>query len=183
MYGLFIAAGIIVILVIIAVCWGISASNRFKVLLVKIKEADSGIDVALTKRYDTLTKTIDVVKAYAKHETELFTKVIELRAGMTTAEKSAANQSMDDIAKKINVVAEAYPELRSSENYKQLQETIADAEDHLQAARRVYNMNVSSFNQAIAVFPGSIIANSAHHTAKEFFEAGEVKRSDVKIDL
>ena len=172
-----------VALIIAVAVWIISASNRFKVLLVKIKEADSGIDVALTKRYDTLTKLMDVVKAYAKHEAELFAEVIKLRSGMGIAEKEEAHQRMVAATDKINIVAESYPELRSSENYKQLQNAIADAENHLQAARRVYNMNVSSFNQAIAVFPNSIIANKARYTEKGFFEADKVKREDVKINL
>ena len=174
---------IIIVLAVFVISWAISTSNRFKVLLVKINEAGSGIDVALTKRYDTLTKLIDVVKAYAKHETDLFEKVIRLRSGMSLTEKAEAHQRMKEAADRINIVAENYPELRSSENYKQLQDAIIDAEDHLQAARRVYNMNVSSFNQAIVLFPGSIVANAANHTAKEFFEAEEIKRSDVKIDL
>lgn len=174
---------IAVIIVITIIIWAISTSNRFKVLLVKITEADSGIDVALTKRYDTLTKLMDVVKAYAGHETELFEKVIKLRSGMSIAEKNEANHLMDEASQRINVLAENYPELRSNENYIQLQNAIVEAEDHLQAARRVYNMNVSTFNQAIVVFPASIIANNAHHTPKEFFEAEEIKRADVKINL
>lgn len=178
---IFIIALIIILLAIII--WAIATSNRFKVLLVKITEADSGIDVALTKRYDTLVKLMDVVKAYAEHETELFGKLVELRSGMSMAEKKEANQLMDEAAKRISILAENYPELRSTENYKQLQEGIMDAEDHLQASRRVYNMNVSSFNQAIVVFPASIIANRARHTPKEFFEAEEVKKKDVKIAL
>lgn len=176
-------SGIIVALLAVvgAVVWVISTSNRFKILLVKINEADSGIDVALTKRYDTLTKLVDVVKAYTKHETDLFERVIQLRSHMSIAEKSEANQAMDEVIGRINVVAENYPELRSSENYRQLQSAIVDAEDHLQAARRVYNMNVSSFNQAITVFPASLLAGS--HSPQEFFEADEIKRSDVAMDL
>lgn len=172
---------IVLILVVAIVSWAIATSNRFKVLQIKITEADSGIDVALTKRYDTLTKLIDVVKSYAKHETDLFERVIKLRSGMTLTEKSEVNQQMDETMGKINVLAENYPELRSSENYKQLQEAIMDAEDHLQASRRVYNMNVSSFNQAIAVFPSSILAGK--YSPKEFFEIEEQKRADVKMNL
>ena len=181
----------IAVIVLAALIWAISTSNRFKVLLVKIKEADSGIDVALTKRYDTLSKLIDVVKSYAKHETEVFERVIKLRSGiqphtsmqptMSLAEKSEANQVMDEAVKQIHVLAENYPELRSSENYKQLQTAILDAEDHLQAARRVYNMNVSSFNQAIIVFPASILAKK--YSPKDFFEAEETQKADVKINL
>ncbi len=172
-----------VLIVLIVVLWAITVSNRFKVLLVKISEADSGIDVALSKRYDTLTKLMDVVKAYTRHETTLLTQVVSLRSGMSMAQKSEANRAMDEAANHINLLAEGYPELRSSENYKQLQAAILDAEDHLQAARRVYNMNVSAFNQAIAVFPGSVVAGVTRHMPKEFFEADTAKRSDVTIQL
>lgn len=173
------AAAVAVIVAVIG--WVINTINRFQVLLVKIREADSGIDVALAKRYDTLTKLIDVVKAYAKHETEAFGQVIRLRSGMDIAEKAATSRQMDEAAEKIRIIAESYPALRSSENYKQLQEAIMDAEDHLQAARRVYNMNVSSFNQAIVQFPASVIANRAHHTPILFFEAEAIKRVDIEI--
>jgi LemA protein len=176
-----VAIAVFVLCVLCTAVWAISVSNRFKVLLVKIGEADSGIDVALTKRYDTLTKLINVVNAYAKHESVLFEKVVMLRANMGVEEKTEASRIMDNAAKKLHVVAENYPELRSSENYKQLQDAIVDAEDHLQAARRVYNMNVSSFNQAIAVFPASIIANRASHTPRVFFAADEAKRADVDM--
>jgi LemA protein len=176
---------IIIPLLIVAVIagWAIRTSNRFKVLLVKINESDSGIDVALTKRYDTLTKLVDVVKAYTKHESAVLAEVINLRRGMGAAEKTEASRKMDVMTERIWAVAEAYPELRSNENYKQLQAAIVDAEDHLQAARRVFNMNVSSFNQGIALFPASIIANAAHYTGREFFAADEIKRADVKIEL
>lgn len=170
-------------IVVVIILWAITTSNRFKVLLVKIGEGDSGIDVALTKRYDVLTKMVEVVKSYATHERELFTQIVKLRKGMTPAEKAEANQRMDEIMKQINVVGENYPALRSSENYLKLKEGIMDAENHLQAARRVYNMNVSMFNRAIVVFPSSIIANMQHHTPKEFFEAEAAKRADVKMDL
>ncbi|MDR0292640.1 MAG: LemA family protein [Oscillospiraceae bacterium] len=172
-----------VVLLLIIISWVIRTLNRFKVLLVKIREADSGIDVALTKRYDTLTKQLDVVKAYAKHESELFEKVIKLRAGMSISEKNAANREMDTLSGRIKVVAENYPALRSSENFKALQAAIADAEDHLQAARRVYNMNVSAFNQAIVLFPASMIAGGGGYRAMEFFIAEESKRADVKMSF
>ena len=84
---------------------------------------------------------------------------------------------------KINVVVENYPELKSSENYKMLQQSIVEVEEHLQAARRMYNSNVSIFNQMIVTFPTSIISNSKGMTKKEFFEAEETKKKDVKINL
>jgi LemA protein len=157
--------------------------NRFERLAVKITESDSGIDVALTKRFDTLTKMLDVTKGYAKHEAETLEKLVKLRRGMSVDEKSAANKQMDELTGRINVIAESYPELRSSDNFKQLQIAVTDVEEHLQAARRIYNMNVSAFNQLLASWPASVVGNMKRHTAKQFFEAEERKKSDVKMEF
>lgn len=172
---------VIAAVVLIIIVWAISTSNTFKRLLVKIDESDSGIDVALTKRYDTLTKLLDVCKQYTKHETELLSGLVKLRKGMDINEKTEANQKMDELQAQLTVIAEAYPQLQSSENFKQLQDSIVDAEDHLQAARRIYNMNVSSYNQSIALFPSSIIAGVQNLLKKEFFAAEEHKKSDVEM--
>ena len=126
---------------------------------------------------------IDVVKAYAKHEKETLFEVIKLRDGMSMKEKNDANRAMDENMKKINVLAENYPELKSSENYKTLQQSIADVEEHLQASRRLYNSNVSIYNQLLVSFPTSSIARGKGMTKKDFFEADEAKKEDVKIDL
>lgn len=168
---------------LIVFLWYVSNSNKLNRAIVKIDEASSGIDVALTKRYDVLTKMMDVVKAYAKHEKDTLFKVIKLRKDMSLDEKNEANKAMDEAMQRINVVAENYPELKSSENYKALQLSIADVEEHLQASRRLYNSNVSLFNQMIVTFPTSIIANKKGLTKKEFFEADAIKKEDVKIDL
>ena len=174
---------IIAIIAAIIVLWYISTSNKLNRAVVKIDESLSGIDVALTKRYDVLTKMIDVVKAYAKHEKETLFEVINLRKDMSIQERNDANKAMDENMKKISIVAESYPELKSSENYKTLQQSIADVEEHLQAARRLYNSNVSLFNQLLVTFPTSSIAKNKGMTKKDFFEADETKREDVKIDL
>ena len=173
----------LLVLAIIIVIWIISVSNGLNRSIVKIDEASSGIDVALTKRYDTLTKMIDVVKGYAKHEKETIFEVINLRKNMSTEEKVEANKKMSSNLQKIYALAESYPELKSSENYNTLQKSIADVEEHLQAARRMYNSNVSIYNQKLVTFPTSMIANAKGLTKKDFFEAEETKREDVKIDL
>lgn len=175
--------GIIVLILVIIIVWYISTCNRLKRAIVKIDEADSGIDVALTKRYDVLTKMLDVAKGYAKHEKETLGEVIKLRKGMSIAEKQEANHKMTDTLGKINVLAEAYPELKSSENFKALQLSIADVEEHLQAARRLYNANISSYNQDIVTFPTSIVAGMKGFTKKEFFEAEDAKKEDVKMEF
>ena len=169
--------------VLFAVYWAISTSNNFRRILVKIEEADSGIEVALTKRYDTLTKLLAVCKNYAKYEVEALTSVVRLRQNMPAVEKAAASQQMDEVFRRVNILAEAYPDLKASENYINLQDAIADVEDHLQAARRVYNMNVSAYNQAIAVFPASIIAGLQHRAPQAFFETEDNKKDDVAMNF
>ena len=94
---------------------------------------------------------------------------------MTLDEKNKENAKMSHNLEKINLVVENYPELKSNENYKVLQQSIVDVEEHLQAARRMYNSNVSIFNQMIVTFPTSIIANSKGMVKKEFFEDDKVK--------
>lgn len=172
---------IVLILIAVVVISIIVMSNNLNKALVKIDEADSGIDVALTKRYDVLTKMIETVKGYAKHEKEVLFDVVKIRKGMTIEEKNEANKQMDETLSKINVLAENYPDLKASENFKTLQDSITDVEEHLQAARRLYNANISSYNQMIVTFPISIIAGSKGLTKREFFVAEEHKKQDVEI--
>lgn len=168
-------------LILLFIIWWIYTGNRFRQLFVKIDESESGIDVALTKRFDTLTKMLDVCKMYAKHEGDTFANVINLRKGMSMAERSTANGKMDALAERISVIAEEYPELRSSEQFRELQLGIRDVEDHLQASRRFYNSNISTFNQLLVSFPSSVVGNHLKMTLKEFFETEEHKRQDISI--
>lgn len=174
---------ILAIVAIILICNIVSMSNSLNKAIVKIDEASSGIDVALTKRYDTLTKMIDAVKSYTKYEQATVLKTIEFRKNMTMKEKNQANIDMEENKKNIYALVENYPELKASENYKKLQQSIADSEEHLQAARRLYNANVSSYNQKIVSFPSSIVAKLKGLTKKDFFNIDDTKRNDVKIDL
>lgn len=165
------------------IIWGIIISNQFNRRIVKIDEASSDIDIALTKRYDVLTKMIDSVKGYVKHEEETIFKTVALRKGMTMQEKIEANEKIGENLTKINLIAENYPNLKASENFKVLQQSISDVEEHLQAARRLYNANVSAFNQRLVSFPSSIIAKFKKLTKKDFFVADDIKKQDVKINF
>lgn len=173
---------IIVAVVFLAGCV-ISISNRLNKARVKIDEAGSDIDVSLTKRYDVLTKMVDVVKSYAKYEKETLFQTIQLRKGMSMQEKNEANRIMGENFERIHALAENYPELKASANYNTLQKAIADMEEHLQASRRLYNANVSRYNQLLVTFPTSVIAGMKGMTREEFFSAEETKRQDVKMDL
>ncbi len=169
---------VLVVLVLIAL-WCISTTNGFKKKEIRVQEGLSGVEVALTKRYDMLTKMLDTAKGYMAHETGLFEKVIALRRGMSVAELNDAQQQMDALSGRLFAVAEGYPELRSSEVFVELQRGIRDAEEHLQAARRLYNTSVTAYNTAIAMFPARLLAGGRQ--PKEFFAAEEHKREDVKM--
>lgn len=173
---------VIIIMVLIIIYW-IIIYNKLNQSIIKIDEADSGIDVALNKRYDALTKLLDTVKGYAKHEQETLSNVIELRKNMNLAEKIDANNKMTEEIGKINVLVENYPELKASQNYIMLQKGIIEVEEHLQAARRLYNSNVSSYNQLVVSFPSSIVASANGKVKKDFFKVEEEKKEDVKMDF
>ena len=172
---------ILIILLVLAVLWVISTTNGFKRKEIKIDEALSGIEVALTKRYDTLTKLLDTSKGFMEHESDLFADVISLRSGMSVNEMGKADREMGELTGRIFAVAENYPELRSSEAFMELQRGIRDAEEHLQAARRLYNANVSRYNTAIAVFPASLLAKG--RSPKEFYDADDAKLGDIKMQF
>lgn len=183
--------GIIIVLIVIAVIvglpllWFIGTMNGLKQLEVKVEEAESGIDVALTKRFDVLTKLVATTKGYAKHEAETFENVVKWRQGLpknlSLAEKQEFMGKMDAVQSGINVAVEAYPELKAEKIFSNLQASISDVEEHLQAARRLYNSNVSTINSRIVTFPTSIVAGMVNVTKKEFFEADSLKREDVEI--
>lgn len=175
-----IVIGVVVVLLIL---WYVATYNGIKVAKLKVEEALSGIDVALTKRYDVLVKMVDVVKGYQKHEKELLIEIVNLRRGMNMQERNQANQKMDEIAGQIRILAENYPELKSSNNFIELQKTIVDVEEHLQAARRLYNANVTEYNKRIVIFPSSIVANIMNAGREMFFAADEAKRADVKMNF
>ncbi len=183
-----VVVAVVLILVIALVAWYISTMNWFRRTKVKVDEANSGIDVALTKRYDLLTKALASVKGYAKHESETLSKVIGMRTGnikdLSLDEKSKLNAELNEVQRGINVVVEQYPQLKADTQFSLLQNQTADCEEQLQAARRVYNSNVSTFNQRRVTFPSSFVAKRiGFREDLEFFKADEEKREDVKFEF
>lgn len=174
--------GIVIgVVVVILIIWYVSTMNGLRAAALKVDEADSGIDVALTKRYDVLTKQLAVVKEYTSHESKTLFETIKLRSGMSVNEKSDVANKMNEVANQFRLTAEAYPELKSSQNYMELQKAITDVEEHLQAARRLYNANATAYNTKIIMFPASIVAGMIGAEKRDLFEAEEYKRNDVEM--
>jgi len=170
-------------LIAIVVLWFIWTMNKMREYSLKVQEAESGIDVALTKRYDTLTKLLETTKGYAKHETETLEKIVKWRNGIpdnaTLKDKAEFLGQLDSVANGLSVVVEKYPDLKADTVFKELQLAITNTEEHLQAARRMYNANVTRLNTMVISFPQSIVANSIHMEKRVYFEAEEKKRKDV----
>lgn len=155
--------------------------------LVRIKEALSGIDVQLKRRVDLIPNLVETVKGYAKHEKEIFENVTKARSALVNAhsveEKGQANNMLTGALKSLFAVAENYPNLRASENFKQLQDELSDTENKIAYSRQFYNGNVRDFNTTLVTFPGNFIGGMFGFKQQEFFEAeeGERKKVDVKF--
>jgi len=180
--------GLVVVIGLSIVVWAIRCGNWFRQTKVKIDESKSSIDVALTKRYDLLTKSLATVKGYAKHESETLIKIIQMRnpqgvSAMNMQEKSDFAAQLSKASKELNVVLENYPELKADTQFTILQNQISDSEENLQASRRIFNSNISIYNQRVVSWPSSIIANNRGYTKEVFFEAEIEKRQDVKMDF
>lgn len=169
---------LIVIVVLSIVIKPIYMANRLTRLRNKVRELESDIDVALEKRYDLLKKQYSIVKMYMSHESQTLMEMIKLRRGMSHEEQESAMKGMNDIASRINASFEAYPNLRSSENVLALQHACDDVEEHLQAARRLYNAGATDYNNLCTTFPSCIVAAVTGHKQVAYFKADEAKRKD-----
>ena len=159
--------------------------NNLVTLKMRIKEAWSGIDVQLKRRSDLIPNLVETVKGYAKHEKEVFQNVTEARSALmsskTPHDKAEANNQLTGALKSLFAIAEAYPELKASDNFKDLQRQLEDTEDKVAYSRQFYNQNVLDYNTKIALFPHVIIANAFNFKAEEFFEANEEERKKVDV--
>lgn len=172
---------VICVMLLVIVGWIILTINGIRRMQVKISEAEADIDVALNKRFDVLTKMLDVAKSYLGEERDIILKSIQMRAAMSLEQKGATGAAMENAQKQLLAVGESYPQLGSTNQFKQLQIAIMDTEEHLQAARRVYNSNISRYNQMCVSFPNSVVAALIGASRREFFKIDDSKRQDVDM--
>lgn len=162
-----------------------SLYNGLVTAKVRVEESWSGIDVQLKRRSSLIPNLVEAVKGYAKHEKEVFENVTKARSalmGATGAKEAAkADNMLAGALKTLFAVAEAYPALRASENFKELQEELSDTESKVAYARQFYNSNVLDFNTKIRVFPNVFLAGMLGFKPAEFFEAEEEEKKDVEV--
>lgn len=167
-------------LIVLVVLWVVGSYNILVKYKIRAEEAWSDIDVQLKRRHDLIPNLVETVKAYAKHEKEVFITVTKARTSALEAKSPRAKDEAENVItealKSIFAVAENYPELQASENFKELQRELADTEDKIQAARRFYNSNVRDLNIALDSFPTNIIGRLFTFEAKELFESATGER-------
>lgn len=183
MNPLYIGIGVLVVLVLFAV----GIYNSLVVLKARIQEALSGIDVQLKRRADLIPNLVETVKGYAKHEKEVFENVTKARSALLSAqgpkEMAAADNMLTGALKSLFAVAEAYPELKASTNFEQLQRELGDTEDKVAYSRQFYNSNVLEYNSKVQTVPSNIVASMFGFKTFEFFEAGEEDRKKVQVSF
>lgn len=150
-----------------------------------VDQAFSSIDVQLTQRYDLIPKLVETVKQYMGHERGLLEEIVRLRSqamsSTNVSDKISADNQLTRAMGQLNVTMENYPQLRSSENFVQLQRSLNEVEEQLAAARRTYNAAVAEYHNAIQTFPSSLIAGSTGFGLRQMFVADEHKRGDVDM--
>jgi LemA protein len=166
---LYVGAGMLVLVAI----WVVATNNSFVRARNKVDEAWSGIDVQLKRRHDLVPNLVETVKGYAQHERETLTAVTEARAEAIAASEpgqvARAEAKLTSALGGIHAVAEQYPQLRASDNFRDLEAQLAQLENEIQAARRIYNANVQAYNTRIQIFPNSLIAGG-NFQARGFFQ-------------
>ncbi|HSX39943.1 MAG TPA: LemA family protein [Candidatus Saccharimonadales bacterium] len=174
-------------ILVLALIYIVSIYNSLATLKVKVKEAWSEIDVQLKRRTDLIPNLVETVKGYAAHEKEVFEKVTEARSALMTAgnaqQAAQAENQLTGALKSLFAVAEAYPELKASENFKQLQSDLTDTEDKISYSRQFYNTMVRDYNSKIVMFPGNLIAGMLGFTPEQFFEAAPADQQPVKVQF
>lgn len=178
---------VVIAVIIIIVIYAIVLFNSFSSLDNKVKEAFSTMDIYLKKRWDLVPNLVEVVKSYAKHEKDTLEEITKLRGNtydnMSNDEKIKTNVKLNRDIDKIMLLVEAYPELKASNNFKDLSDKLVKIEDDIANSRKYYNGTVRIFNNKVEMFPNNIFAKIFSYKSKPMFEAkiSEKENVDVKV--
>jgi len=170
--------GWIIALVVVGVIvlWAVMAYNKLIKERNRVDTAWSHVDVQLQRRSDLIPNLVETVKGYASHERETFERVTEARGASNSAstpgEQAQADNFLTGALRQLFAVAEAYPELRASENFQNLQGELSDTEDKIAVSRQIYNDTVLTYNNTVQQIPTNIVAGIAGFDAREFYDAG-----------
>lgn len=149
----------------------------------KVAQARSSIDVYLNQRFDLIPNLVETVKGYAKHEKEIFEETMKLRTSYFNSKDLDEASKLNSNCNSILAIAENYPELKANENFLSLQKSLSKMENQLQAARRLYNIEVTDYNTKLNVVPTNIIAKIFNFKEEKLFEIEEYKKENIDINI
>lgn len=178
---------IIIAIVVILLLLVFSTYNSLVKLNNRVEEAFSTMDVYLKKRWDLIPNIVETIKGYVKHEQETLEEVTNLRNNsydkMNADDKIAVNNKMSQEISKLMAIVESYPDLKASENFKDLSNQLTKVEEDIANARKYYNGTVRNFNDKVQMFPSNIIAKILGYKTKNMFEVSENERENINIKL
>ncbi len=177
---------VILVLILVIFVYLVALYNRLITFRNRIDNAWAQVDVQLRRRYDLIPNLVETVKGYATHEREIFENVARARQVAIQAqgpqEKGQAEGALTQALRQLFAVAEAYPNLRASENFQNLQTQLSETEDKIAYARQFYNDTVYVYNTSIERFPANLFARSLGFGRREYFQAEE-GRAPIKVDF
>jgi LemA protein len=172
-----------ILLAVLLVVYVIIQYNRLVRLNIQVDEALSQIEVQLKRRSDLIPNLVETVKGYASHEREALESVVKARAASTSASTlpaiAAADGALTNALRGLLAVAEAYPDLKASTNFLQLQEELATTENKVSFSRQFYNETVRSLNTAVKTIPTSFLVGLAKIGEREFYEVDDPSARNV----
>lgn len=178
---------LLVLAAAVLVAWTIWVFNRLVRLRNQVRTAWADIDVQLLRRHDLVPQLVATVQGYAGHERTLLEAVTALRAQAMALSSPArlgeVESALEQLLGRLFVLQEAYPDLKASDNFVQLQRDLVEVEEQLQYARRFYNGAVRDYNDAVQRVPDLIVARGFGFDAAEFFQTGDDTRAAVKVEL
>lgn len=170
-------------IILVVIVWYISANNKLVALKNNRENAFADIDVQLKQRHDLIPQLIATVKGYMDHEKDVLTRITEARTQAMGAkginDKISAENELGAAMGAFNIQVEAYPDLKASTNFLQLQNEISDIENKLAAVRRFFNSATRELNTAIESIPTNFVANMKKMTAQPMFDLGETQREEM----
>ena len=177
----YILIGVAVLLLL----WLFATYNSLVTLRNRVREAWSQIDVQLKRRSSLIPNLVEAVKGYAKHEKGVLEEVTKARTALMSAKNphqaADADNMLTGALKSLFAVAENYPQLRASENFKQLQDELSDTETKVAASRQFYNTNVLDLNNNLETVPSAWVGQMFGFTKEEFFKATEEEKKDIEV--
>lgn len=148
-----------------------------------VKQSRSSIDVYLTQRFDLIPNLIETVKGYATHEQSVFENITKLRSEYNQTKNLEKASELNKQINNVLLIGENYPELKSSTHFLNLQKNLTKMEDQLQAARRLYNTDVTAYNTSLQVFPTNIVATIFGFAEESLFELEAGKDQKINVNL